>query len=160
MCVDVCMYVRTRFSQYEMIISLLSCGEYWTRIMTSSGVENKSFPRKWCSSFNWIHHWHAEWVQIFKAGFMFVNGSRRLFICKRLLFWPGFQIGYQGLLSLSSASLFTLCKSTIWICEQRLSLFCYFCSQIQVCKEASEVGWFLSVDWFSNVFFYSMDMCT
>lgn len=45
-CVDVCMYVRTRFSQYEMIISLLSCGEYWTRIMTSSGVENKSFPRK------------------------------------------------------------------------------------------------------------------
>ncbi len=55
-------------------------------------------------------------------------GIKQTFICKRLLFWPGFQIGYWGLLPLSSASLFTVCKSSIRICEQRLSLFCYFCS--------------------------------
>lgn len=56
---------------------------------------------------------------------------KQTFICKRLLFWPGFQKGYRGLRSLSSASPFTVCKSSIWICEQRLSLFCYFCSSVQ-----------------------------
>lgn len=65
------------------------------------------------------------------------EGIKQTVICKRLLFWPGFQIGYQGLLSLSSALLFTVCKSSIWIYKQRLSLLCYFCSQIQNHTEAS-----------------------
>lgn len=74
---------------------------------------------------------------------------KQTFICKRLLFWPGFQIGYQGLRSLSSASLFTVCKSSVWICEKRLSLFCSFCSPVQVFFSSfcCLVHWFEHRDW-------------
>ncbi len=55
-----------------------------------------------------------------------------------LLFWPGFQIGYQGLLSLSSASLFG-CVKVVFGFVSKLSPFCYFSSKIQNCTEALEI---------------------
>lgn len=108
---------------------------------------NSFFAVERSGRFNWIHQIVRRMSSHIRGCGRVCEGIKQTLICKRLLFWPGFQIGYQGLLSVSSASQFTVCKSSIWICELRLSLFCYFCSQIQNCNERVNSQFFFLFFW-------------